>query len=75
MKFSVFFLLIGVAIGAGWQSVVVYVTLGCYYLIGIPVGVLLGYFMKLQVQVSFQTHFSLSLSQSLSLNYYNLLYL
>ncbi|XP_042052065.1 protein DETOXIFICATION 21-like [Salvia splendens] len=32
----------GVAIGAGWQSVVVYVNIGCYYLIGIPIGVLLG---------------------------------
>ncbi|XP_057785849.1 protein DETOXIFICATION 21-like [Salvia miltiorrhiza] len=40
----------GVAIGAGWQSVVVYVNLGCYYFIGIPVGVLLGYVMKLHVE-------------------------
>ncbi|KAL0453325.1 UNVERIFIED_CONTAM: protein DETOXIFICATION 21 [Sesamum latifolium] len=42
----------GVAIGAGWQSVVVYVNLGSYYLIGIPTGVLLGYVIKLQVEVS-----------------------
>ncbi|CAA0837375.1 MATE efflux family protein [Striga hermonthica] len=40
----------GVAIGAGWQSVVVYVNLGCYYLIGIPFGVFLGYVIKLQVE-------------------------
>ncbi|KAL3637054.1 Protein DETOXIFICATION 21 [Castilleja foliolosa] len=40
----------GVAIGAGWQSVVVYVNLGCYYLIGIPFGLLLGYVIKLQVE-------------------------
>ncbi|KAL0359707.1 UNVERIFIED_CONTAM: protein DETOXIFICATION 21 [Sesamum angustifolium] len=40
----------GVAIGAGWQSVVVYVNLGSYYLIGIPTGVLLGYVIKLQVE-------------------------
>ncbi|KAH6817577.1 MATE efflux family protein [Perilla frutescens var. frutescens] len=40
----------GVAVGAGWQSVVVYVNLGCYYLIGIPFGVLLGYIIKLQVE-------------------------
>nr|GMD71419.1 protein DETOXIFICATION 21-like [Ipomoea batatas] len=39
----------GVAIGAGWQSTVAYVNLGCYYLIGIPVGVVLGYVIKLQV--------------------------
>ncbi|PIN20913.1 putative membrane protein, predicted efflux pump [Handroanthus impetiginosus] len=40
----------GVAIGAGWQSVVVYVNLGSYYLIGIPIGVFLGYVIKLQVE-------------------------
>ncbi|KAK4485604.1 hypothetical protein RD792_008247 [Penstemon davidsonii] len=40
----------GVAIGAGWQSVVVYVNIGSYYLIGIPIGVILGYVIKLQVQ-------------------------
>lgn len=43
----------GVAIGAGWQSVVAYVNLGCYYIIGIPVGVVLGNVFKLQVKVSF----------------------
>lgn len=40
----------GVAIGAGWQSTVAYVNLGCYYLIGIPIGVVLGYVIKLQVE-------------------------
>ncbi|XP_042055556.1 protein DETOXIFICATION 21-like [Salvia splendens] len=40
----------GVAIGAGWQSVVVYVNIGCYYLIGIPIGILLGYAVKLHVE-------------------------
>lgn len=39
----------GVAIGAGWQSIVAYVNLSCYYLIGIPIGVVLGYVIKLQV--------------------------
>ncbi|KAG9139230.1 hypothetical protein Leryth_011243 [Lithospermum erythrorhizon] len=33
----------GVAVGAGWQSVVAYVNIGCYYLLGIPIGVVLGY--------------------------------
>ncbi|XP_058107628.1 protein DETOXIFICATION 21-like [Magnolia sinica] len=33
----------GVAVGAGWQSVVAYVNLTCYYLIGIPIGAILGY--------------------------------
>ncbi|KAJ8538433.1 hypothetical protein K7X08_027654 [Anisodus acutangulus] len=40
----------GVAIGAGWQSIVAYVNLGCYYLVGIPIGVFLGYVLQLQVR-------------------------
>ncbi|CAN1246060.1 Protein DETOXIFICATION 21 [Linum grandiflorum] len=39
-----------VAIGAGWQSIVVYVNIACYYLVGIPVGVVLGYVFDLQVK-------------------------
>ncbi|KAI4314382.1 hypothetical protein L6164_027296 [Bauhinia variegata] len=33
----------GVAIGAGWQTAVAYVNLACYYLVGVPAGLLLGY--------------------------------
>ncbi|XP_011626173.1 protein DETOXIFICATION 29 isoform X3 [Amborella trichopoda] len=33
----------GVAIGAGWQGLVAYVNIGCYYIFGIPLGLLLGY--------------------------------
>ncbi|XP_057962008.1 protein DETOXIFICATION 40-like [Malania oleifera] len=33
----------GVAVGCGWQAFVAYVNVGCYYIIGIPVGVLLGF--------------------------------
>ncbi|KFK33585.1 hypothetical protein AALP_AA5G032800 [Arabis alpina] len=33
----------GVAVGAGWQAVVAYVNITCYYLFGIPFGLLLGY--------------------------------
>lgn len=40
----------GVSVGAGWQSVVAYVNIGCYYLIGIPVGVLLDNLLHLQVK-------------------------
>ncbi|KAF5938029.1 hypothetical protein HYC85_025535 [Camellia sinensis] len=29
----------GVAVGAGWQSIVAYVNIACYYLVGVPVGV------------------------------------
>lgn len=40
----------GVALGAGWQKYVAYVNLGCYYIIGIPVGVVLGWPLKMQVK-------------------------
>ncbi|EEF31427.1 multidrug resistance pump, putative [Ricinus communis] len=40
----------GVAIGAGWQSIVAYVNIACYYLIGIPVGIMLGYVFDMQVK-------------------------
>lgn len=40
----------GVAVGAGRQAVVAYINIGCYYLIGIPVGAILGYVAKLEVE-------------------------
>lgn len=46
---SVHPVLTGVATGAGQQGMVAYVNLGSYYLVGIPLGVLLGYVFKLQV--------------------------
>ncbi|CAA7398013.1 unnamed protein product [Spirodela intermedia] len=33
----------GVAVGAGWQTTVAYINLGCYYLLGIAPGALLGF--------------------------------
>ncbi|CAN0922122.1 Protein DETOXIFICATION 33 [Linum grandiflorum] len=33
----------GVAIGAGWQSLVAYINIGCYYIVGLPAGILLGF--------------------------------
>ncbi|KAI9168746.1 hypothetical protein LWI28_001450 [Acer negundo] len=33
----------GVAVGAGWQSVVAYVNIACYYILGIPLGLILAY--------------------------------
>ncbi|PIN08791.1 putative membrane protein, predicted efflux pump [Handroanthus impetiginosus] len=36
-------ILSGVAIGSGWQSYVAYINLGCYYLIGVPLGILMGW--------------------------------
>ncbi|XP_043692323.1 protein DETOXIFICATION 40-like [Telopea speciosissima] len=33
----------GVAVGCGWQKFVAYVSVGCYYVVGIPLGALLGF--------------------------------
>ncbi|KAG4200598.1 hypothetical protein ERO13_A05G222500v2 [Gossypium hirsutum] len=33
----------GVAVGSGWQSVVAFVNIGSYYLVGVPIGVLFGW--------------------------------
>ncbi|CAH9119360.1 unnamed protein product [Cuscuta europaea] len=39
--------LTGVAVGCGWQKFVAYVNVGCYYIVGIPVGSLLGFKFRL----------------------------
>ncbi|GAY36279.1 hypothetical protein CUMW_021080 [Citrus unshiu] len=43
---------VGVAIGAGWQATVAYVNIGCYYLFGIPLGLILGYLVGLEVKAA-----------------------
>lgn len=42
----------GVVNGTGRQGIVAYVNLCSYYLIGVPLGIVLGYVFKLQVEVS-----------------------
>jgi MATE family multidrug resistance protein len=42
----------GVAVGSGWQALVAYVNLVCYYAIGLPVGCALGFKTDLGVAVS-----------------------
>ncbi|URE29442.1 MatE [Musa troglodytarum] len=37
----------GVAIGAGWQTSVAFINSACYYLLGLPVGAVLGFKLKL----------------------------
>ncbi|KAK4571512.1 hypothetical protein RGQ29_030086 [Quercus rubra] len=39
----------GVAVGGGWQALVAYINLGCYYIFGLPFGYLLGYKANLGV--------------------------
>ncbi|PON68077.1 Multi antimicrobial extrusion protein [Parasponia andersonii] len=40
----------GVAVGGGWQALVAYINLFCYYLIGLPLGFFLGYETNLKVE-------------------------
>lgn len=40
----------GVAIGGGWQALVAYINIGCYYLFGLPLGFVLGYTANLGVE-------------------------
>ncbi|KAG9450753.1 hypothetical protein H6P81_010718 [Aristolochia fimbriata] len=42
-------ILSGVAVGSGWQALVAYVNVGSYYLIGVPLGIFLGWVSKLGV--------------------------
>ncbi|PKI45594.1 hypothetical protein CRG98_033910 [Punica granatum] len=42
-------ILSGVAVGSGWQANVAYINLGCYYLIGLPLGFLMGRVFQLGV--------------------------
>ncbi|KAK9051471.1 hypothetical protein SSX86_028098 [Deinandra increscens subsp. villosa] len=47
---SIYPVLSGVAVGAGLQSAVAVVNLVCFYVIGIPLGTLLGYLTSLEVK-------------------------
>jgi MATE family multidrug resistance protein len=40
----------GVAVGCGWQSFVAYVNVGCYYVVGVPLGYLFGFYFDLGVK-------------------------
>lgn len=40
----------GVAVGCGWQTFVAYVNVGCYYIVGIPLGAILGFKLDLGVK-------------------------
>ncbi|XP_076950185.1 protein DETOXIFICATION 31-like [Bidens hawaiensis] len=40
----------GVAIGAGWQAVIAYINIACYYVFGVPLGLILGFAVDLGVK-------------------------
>ncbi|XP_071687788.1 protein DETOXIFICATION 31-like [Rutidosis leptorrhynchoides] len=33
----------GVAIGAGWQAAIAYINIACYYIFGVPLGLIMGF--------------------------------
>ena len=41
----------GVAVGCGWQTWVAYINLGCCYIVGLPLGCLLGFRFNLGITV------------------------
>lgn len=47
--------------GAGWQSLVAYINLGCYYIVGLPLGILLGFTFGFGAEVTYYLSFSLAL--------------
>lgn len=50
-NFDVSLTFAGVAVGSGWQAKVAFVNLGCYYAVGVPLGVVLGWVFNLGVEV------------------------
>ncbi|KAJ6294612.1 hypothetical protein OIU76_022653 [Salix suchowensis] len=67
--FWVLCLIFGVAVGAGVQSMVAFVNLGSYYVIGLPAGILLGYVVHLGVQGLWMGLLSGVVVQTLILSY------
>ncbi|KAL0017550.1 hypothetical protein SO802_004619 [Lithocarpus litseifolius] len=43
-------ILSGVAVGSGWQAWVAYINLGCYYVVGLPLGLVMGLVFDLGVK-------------------------
>lgn len=58
MKFGCLFSCEGVAVGCGWQAFVAYVNVGCYYVVGVPLGVLLGFTFDLGAKVNMERNFT-----------------
>lgn len=56
------------AVGGGWQGLVAYINLGCYYIFGLPFGYLLGYKANFGVMVREWHVLYISMKMSKSLN-------
>lgn len=43
-----FYLVLGVARGSGWQHIGAYINLAAFYVVGLPMGVVLGFVLHLK---------------------------
>ena len=59
----IFFTMTGVAVGSGWQAWVAYINLGCYYVVGLPLGLVMGLVFDLGVMVCVTSFISLRFSR------------
>lgn len=47
----IYFTYKGVAVGSGWQALVAYINVACYYFVGLPLGAFLGFKLCFGVKV------------------------
>ncbi|KAK0603863.1 hypothetical protein LWI29_009531 [Acer saccharum] len=59
-----------VAVGSGWQSYVAYINLGCYYVIGVPLGFVMGWVFNQGVMGSGWNDFRWHGSSNLDIDHY-----
>lgn len=41
----------GVAVGSGWQALVAFVNLGSYYIVGVPLGLIMSWLLNFGIEV------------------------
>ncbi|KAF2585667.1 hypothetical protein F2Q70_00036511 [Brassica cretica] len=58
----------GVAVGCGWQAFVAYVNIGCYYVVGIPIGFVLGFTYDMGAKVNNMSISAVSFMVSVGFN-------
>lgn len=57
----------GVAIGSGWQVYVAYINIGCYYVVGLPLGIVMGWVFNTGVVVTSSTIYAISVDVTCNL--------
>ena len=51
LLFGAMWFVSGAAVGSGWQAIVAFVNIGSYYIVGVPLGVLLGWLLGFGIRV------------------------